>query len=305
MPGTLRLILKRFCCRVDGCNHDGMVTPRCLSAIDCLPNQSEQPINVSVIKEKAGSALIADVLSGPCNQNVTVSSFHWRRALPFGYPVPKEGGILHYSQSWDFNPLPTLTSSLCKISSSVSCNKWLCFTASSSFLFVETFSFTLILPDFSVTLLERICVLLYFLSNTCFFISPSHESSLPEADSECSAVVGLTLGSCCLSIYLEFSSYIFPCSYLLCPPPSMCGYRSLSLASLPHPPFFPYASSLSLSWTVSSERGAGGWSTGQAFSRTGPRTGYFITVTLTRGPRCGSPYLVTLMLFLRASLGCN
>lgn len=47
--------------------------------------------------------------------------------------MPKEGGIFYYSQSQDFNPLPALTSP-CKICSSISCNKWLCFTPTSTLL---------------------------------------------------------------------------------------------------------------------------------------------------------------------------
>lgn len=56
----------------------------------------------------------------------TLCCYFYRRALPFSWSVPKEGGIFYYSQSQNFNPLPALTS-LCKICSSVSCNKWFCF----------------------------------------------------------------------------------------------------------------------------------------------------------------------------------
>lgn len=57
--------------------------------------------------------------------------YFYRQSLPFSESVPKEGGI--FTTPRIFNPLPPLAF-LCRICSSISCNKWLCFTPTSTLL---------------------------------------------------------------------------------------------------------------------------------------------------------------------------
>lgn len=89
MPGTLRLMLKRFYCRADYRNHGAVVTPWCLSAFDWMPNQSVQLINVSVIKEEGGRAVTADVLFGLSNCNPAASPLSGRCADEGGSQVQR------------------------------------------------------------------------------------------------------------------------------------------------------------------------------------------------------------------------
>lgn len=57
--------------------------------------------------------------------------YFYRQSLPSSESVPKEGGI--FTTPRIFNPLPPLAF-LCRICSSISCNKWLCFTPTSTLL---------------------------------------------------------------------------------------------------------------------------------------------------------------------------
>lgn len=218
--------------------------------------------------------------------------------------MPKEGGIFYYSQSLDFNPLPALTSP-CKIRSSISCNKWLCFTPTSTLLrhlqghFSDPcFHALLVLSRFclawvvasrdkldlgvlrrALALVQRFflfCFVFFSFStfldcSTCqIFFSWMNLSTKAAVCFVCCSIscvsrMGLKLNSLLFSCALICFALYLPNPFHLQTCPSFFGFF------LPHPLFltFSLSRSLSISWAVSSERGAGGRSSSGAFSGTG------------------------------------
>lgn len=118
-----------------------------------------------------------------------------------------------------------------------------------------------------------------FFWSTCFSIA-RHASSPREAEDE-----GCFLARSRFLMHAtsDYFSCVFPFLSPFCPPPSLTPFPSLNLSPLrvflPHPLFLTLPlsllllpllpPSLSLSWAVSSERGAGGRSGDGAFSGTG------------------------------------
>lgn len=215
--------------------------------------------------------------------------------------MPKEGGIFYYSQSQDFNPLPALTSP-CKICSSISCNKWLCFTPTSTLLrhlqghFSDPcFHALLVLSRFCLAwvvasrdkldlgVLRRAIALVQrfffcFFPSARFLIAQHVRFFFPGWI----WVWRLQFVLCAVRFHvsrawvLNWIPYCFP--VLLSALPST--FLTLSISKpvplfwfFSAPPSLPHvlslSRSLSISWAVSSERRAGGRSSSGAFSGTG------------------------------------